>query len=192
MADAAAGALAEHRALLDEVERLAPRVDEVARLLIRAYEAGGRLYSFGNGGSAADAQHLAAELVGRFRRDRRPLPATALSVDPSVVTCIGNDYAFDDLFARQVEAHARPGDVVVGFTTSGRSANVVRGLAAARGLGAATVLFGGGDGPPASDHADHALVVPSATTARVQEMHLLLLHLLLESVDGWAAGEEGA
>src|SRR5215208_972958 len=181
--------LADHIALAERVPELLPEVDAVARRLIAVYEGGGRLFSFGNGGSAADAQHLAAELVARYLRERRPLPAVALSVDPSVVTAIGNDYSFEDLFARQVQAFAAAGDMVVGFTTSGRSPNVVAGLAAARELGATTVLFGGGDGPPASEHADHALVVPSTTTARIQEMHLLLMHLVLEQVDAWAAGE---
>jgi D-sedoheptulose 7-phosphate isomerase len=186
-----ASALAEHLELVRKIEPLLPRVDEIGRTLIAAYERGDRLFTFGNGGSAADAQHLAAELVGRYRRDRRPLPATALSVDPSVLTCIANDFAFEDVFARQVHALARTGDIVIGFTTSGRSENVVRGLLAARELGATTVLFGGGEGPPASAHADLALVVPSSTTARVQEMHLLLLHLVIEQVDDWAAGEGG-
>jgi D-sedoheptulose 7-phosphate isomerase len=183
----AADALAEHLEVAGGVDRLLPVVDVVARAMIDAYEAGGRVYSFGNGGSAADAQHLAAELVGRYSRNRRPLAASALSVDPSSVTCIGNDFSFEDVFARQVEAHVRVGDVVVGFTTSGRSPNVVSGLAAARERGALTVLFTGGDGTPAQDHADHALVVESTTTARIQEMHLLLLHLVIEQVDEWAA-----
>jgi D-sedoheptulose 7-phosphate isomerase len=183
--------LADHRAATDAVEALLPAVEEVVRRLCDAFAAGGRVYTFGNGGSAADAQHLAGELIGRYRRERRPLPAVSLVVDPSVVTCIANDYSFDDVFARQVEALARPGDLVVGFTTSGRSENVVRGLAAGRAAGATTVLFGGGDGRPARDHADLALVVPSATTARVQEMHLLLLHLVSDGVDAWAAGEDG-
>ena len=144
MADDAGGAIAEHRALLDHVEQLLDLVDEAAGRLVRTFEAGGRVFTFGNGGSAADAQHLAAELVGRYTGDRRPLPATSLAVDPSAVTCIANDFSFEDVFARQVEALARAGDTVIGFTTSGRSANVVRGLAAARERGAATVLFGGG------------------------------------------------
>src|SRR5205814_1065318 len=139
--------------------------------------------------AAVDAQHLAAELIGRYLRERRPLPAIALSVDPSVVTCIANDYAFDAVFARQVEALAGPGDVVVAFTTSGRSQNVVDGLAMARRRGATTVLFGGGDGGPASEHADFALIVPGTITARIQEMHLLMLHLLSDAVDRWAAGD---
>jgi D-sedoheptulose 7-phosphate isomerase len=190
MTEEAASALAEHLAVAARVEELLPQVAEIGRRLIATYEDGGRVFTFGNGGSAADAQHLAAELVGRYLRDRRPLPATALSVDPSVVTAIGNDYSFDDLFARQVRAFAKPGDMVIGFTTSGRSANVVNGLTVAREQGATTVLFGG-DGPAAED-ADYSLVVPSKTPARIQEMHLLLLHLLVEQVDAWAAGKERA
>ena len=182
--------LAEHAALVARVEELLPRVDAVAGRVIESYEHGGRVYTFGNGGSAAEAQHLAAELVGRYKRDRRPLGAAALSADPAVLTCIGNDYSFEDVFARQVQAFAGQSDVVVGFTTSGRSPNVVRGLAAARELGATTVLFAGGDGMPAAEHADHALIVPSTTTARIQEMHVLLVHLLVEGIDAWAAGEK--
>lgn len=184
--------LAEHRELLDRVAALLPELDRTTQLVIDVFRAGGRLYSFGNGGSSCDAQHLAEELVARYLRERRPLPATSLSADPSVLTCIGNDFGFEDVFARQVRAHVRAGDVVVGFTTSGRSENVVRGLAAARELGATTVLFSGGDGRPAADHADHALVVPSTSTARIQEMHVLLVHLLIDEVDAWAAGEGAA
>ena len=179
----------EHRAVVDAVEILLPVLETIAERTCAAFASGGRLYSFGNGGSAADAQHLAAELIGRYRRERRPLPAVALSVDPSVVTCIANDYAFDVVFARQVEALAGPDDVVVAFTTSGRSRNVVDGLAMARRRGATTVLFGGGDGGPAREHADFALIVPGTTTARIQEMHLLMLHLLSDAIDRWAAGE---
>jgi D-sedoheptulose 7-phosphate isomerase len=186
MRDDTASAIAEHQALVARLDELLPRVDELARRLIDAYETGGRLFTFGNGGSAADAQHLAAELVGRYKRDRRPLAATALSVDPSVVTCIANDFSFEDVFARQLQGLARPGDMAIAFSTSGRSENVVRGLAAARELGSATVLFGG-DGP-AKEQADFALIVPSTTTARVQELHLLLVHLVVEQVDRWAAG----
>jgi D-sedoheptulose 7-phosphate isomerase len=182
-----ADALAEHAALLARIEELVPGVEEAARLIVAAYEKGGRVIAFGNGGSAADAQHLAGELVGRFKRERRALAAIALSVDPSVVTCIANDYSFEDLFARQVEAHAQPGDVAVGYTTSGRSENVIRALRAARAAGASTVLFSGRDGGPAAADADVALVVPSESTARVQEMHLLLMHLIVEEVDAWAA-----
>jgi D-sedoheptulose 7-phosphate isomerase len=180
-------ALAEHLELAARVESLVPALDALAAALIGVYERGGCVYTFGNGGSAADAQHFAEELVGRFKRERRPLPAQSLAADGALLTCIGNDYSFDEVFERQVQAFVRAGDAVVAFSTSGRSANVVRGLAAARTAGAATALFGGGDGGPAAEHADHALVVPSASTARVQEMHSLFLHLVLDQVDAWAA-----
>ncbi len=187
--DAIKAHLDDHRTIAAEVETLLPVVRDLTARLCEAFEAGARVYTFGNGGSAADAQHLAAELIGRYQRDRRPLPAIALTVDPSVLTCIANDYDFDELFARQVEALALPGDIVIGFTTSGRSTNVIKGLDAARRAGATSVLFGGGDGGPARDHADLSLLVPSAVTARIQEMHLLFLHLVSEGVDAWAAGE---
>ena len=179
--------LADHVALIEDVRAMLPVVDSVAQRLIDIYVAGGRLFTFGNGGSSCDAQHLAEELVARYRRERRALAATSLSSDASVLTCIGNDFGFDAAFSRQVEGLVREGDMVVGFSTSGRSENVVRGLAAARERGATTVLFGGGDGRPASEHADYAFVLPSTDTARIQEMHVLLLHLIIERVDEWAA-----
>ena len=182
--------LATHVEAAEAMTGLVPAVLEVAELLRGAYEAGGVLYTFGNGGSAADAQHLTGEMIGRYRRERRPLPAVTLSVDASVTTCIGNDYAYDDVFARQVRALAGSGDVVVGFTTSGSSPNVVAGLAAARERGATTVLFGGMKDGPAAEHADHVLAAPARQTARIQEMHTLMLHLISEYVDAWAAGEE--
>ncbi len=170
---------------------LVPVVASVGAAICAAFEHGHRLYAFGNGGSAAEAQHLVAEFVGRFARERRALPAVSLTTDPSVVTCISNDFDFDRLFARQVTALVTPGDIVVGFTTSGTSANVVAGLAAARAAGATTVLIGAGDGADAAAHADHRLLVQASDTARVQEMHLLLLHLLSETVDRWAEATDG-
>ena len=181
--------LDDHRAVAADVESLLPVARDLIERLCEAFEAGGRVYTFGNGGSAADAQHLAAEFIGRYLRDRRPLPAVALTVDPSVLTCIANDYDFDALFARQIEALALPGDVVIGFTTTGRSPNVINGLDAAKRAGATAVLFGGGEGGPAREHADVALLVPSTVTARIQEMHLLFLHLVSEGVDAWVSGE---
>jgi D-sedoheptulose 7-phosphate isomerase len=178
-------ALSEHAALLARVEELLPHVDDVARRLISCLGGGGRIYTFGNGGSSADAAHFAEELLGRYKRERRPLPAQSLSVDAAALTCIANDYSYDEVFERQVRGFVRGGDVVIGFSTSGRSTNVVRGLAAARELGAVTVLFGGG--APAAEHADVVLQIPSESTARIQEMHVLLLHLILEQVDVWAA-----
>jgi len=186
MADARQS-IADHLAVAGAIEELLPQVEEVVAAITDCYAQGGRIYTFGNGGSAADSMHFAEELVARFKRERRPLAAQSFAADPTVLTCIANDYEYDEVFARQVRAFARQGDIVIGFTTSGRSPNVVRGLAAARELGARTVLFGGGEGTPAAEHADHALVVPSASTARVQEMHVLLLHLVLDDVDEWAA-----
>jgi D-sedoheptulose 7-phosphate isomerase len=179
--------LDEHREIAAEMEALLPAIEAAAKAMTDAFIRGGRVIAFGNGGSAADAQHLAAELVGRARRERRPLPALALSADSSTVTAIGNDYGFADVFARQVTAHARAGDVVVGISTSGRSENVVRGLAAANAANATTILLGGGDGGPAASVAKIAVLVPSRTVARIQEMHTLVIHLLCERVDEWAA-----
>jgi D-sedoheptulose 7-phosphate isomerase len=182
--------LADHRDVAERAAALLPEVRRAADALIAAFTAGGILYTFGNGGSAADAQHFTGELIGHYKRDRRPLPAVTLSTDTTTMTCIANDYSFDDVFARQVQALARPADVVAAFTTSGRSANVVTALAAARAAGATTVLFGGGDGGPALEHADIALVVPSTTTPRIQEMHTFMLHAISEMIDAWADDDQ--
>ncbi|MFD7438409.1 SIS domain-containing protein [Streptomyces sp. NPDC059861] len=186
--------LADHLAAVAGLHALLPALRAVGDRLIEVYRRGGRLYTFGNGGSAADAQHLAGELIGRFLRERRPLPAVSLVTDPTVVSCIANDYSFDEVFARQIQALATPEDMVIAFSTSGRSGNVVRGLQQARSCGAVTVLFAGGteEGMPAAEHADLTLVAPATATARIQETHLTLLHLLSEHVDAWAAGERGA
>jgi D-sedoheptulose 7-phosphate isomerase len=189
MTDRMSEQVEDHVAVGRAVQALLPAVRAVAEALCAAFAAGGRLYTFGNGGSAADAQHFTGELIGHYQRDRRPLPAVTLSTDPTVLTCIANDYSFEDIFARQVEALARPGDVVAAFSTSGRSPNVVAGLKAARGAGAVTVLFGGGDGGPAKQFADHLLLSPSSRTPRIQEAHTLMLHMISEHVDVWAAGE---
>ncbi|QDW63362.1 SIS domain-containing protein [Oerskovia sp. KBS0722] len=165
-------------------------VRQVGKVLIEAFADGGTLFTFGNGGSAADAQHFTGELVGHYRRDRKPLPAVTLSTDPTSMTCIANDYDYSDVFARQVDALAGPGDVVAAFTTSGRSPNVVSALQVARRNGATTILFGGGDGGPAREHADYLLLSPSTRTPRIQEMHTLMLHMLSEMLDAWAAGDE--
>ena len=177
--------LSEHAALLARVEELLPRVDDVAQRLISCFGAGGRVYTFGNGGSSADAAHFAEELLGRFKRERRPLPAQSLSIDAAALTCIANDYSFDEVFERQVRGFVRADDVVIGFSTSGRSTNVVRG--ARRRAGARR-----GDGPVRRRRSRgrprrRRLEIPSDSTARIQEMHVLLLHLILEQVDAWAA-----
>lgn len=188
MPDSMSEQLADHVATARAAAALLPEAKKVAEALCRAYAVGGVLYTLGNGGSAADAQHLTGELIGHYKRDRRPLPAVTLTTDPTVATCIANDYTFEDVFARQVTALAKPVDVVAAFTTSGRSANVVTALEAAKRNGATTILFGGGDGGPARQHADHALLVPSTSTPRIQELHTFLLHAISEAVDEWAAG----
>ena len=180
----------EHLGVVKYVRDRIADVESVAGEVCSRFERGGVLYAFGNGGSAADAQHLVGELIGRYRRERRPLPAVALSTDPTVTTCVANDYSFDNVFSRQVTALARPDDVVVAFTSSGRSPNIVAGLRAGRDAGALTVLFTGlrdPDGGPAAKHADRVFAVPSDRTARVQEAHVLFLHLLSEHIDRWAA-----
>jgi D-sedoheptulose 7-phosphate isomerase len=181
--------LDEHRAVAAAMEPLLPEAERVARLICSSAERGGKLVTFGNGGSAADAQHFVAELLGHFRADRRPLAAVALTVDPSVVTAISNDYAWEDVFARQVHGLVQPADIVVGISTSGSSENVVRGVAAGRERGATTVAMTG-QGGVLFELADHVLAVPSQSTPRIQEMHLLLIHLMSEVIDAWALEQD--
>jgi D-sedoheptulose 7-phosphate isomerase len=154
-----------------------------ARLLAEALRAGGKLLIFGNGGSAADAQHLAAEFVNRFQVERPPLAALALTTDSSILTSIGNDYEFNEVFAKQVRALGRPGDVAWGISTSGASANVVRAMQAAREAGLKRLALSGGDGGPLAQEADVALIVHSRVTARVQEVHITVGHVLCDLVD---------
>lgn len=180
----------DHIGVAQALSDLLPEVDRVGAALVASFERGGTLWTMGNGGSAADAQHFTGEVVGHYKRDRRPLPAVTLTTDATAITCIANDYSFGDVFARQVEALARPGDVVCVFTTSGTSANVVRAMEAARAQGATTLLFGGGTGGKCLELADLALVVPSSATPRIQEMHTLMMHVISEKIDAWAAEED--
>jgi len=184
------GQLERHAEVTQAMREQLPQVEAVAQELIRRLDGGGVLYTYGNGGSAADAQHLAGELIGRYLRERRPLPAVALIGDAAVVSCIANDYSYDDVFARQVTALVRPQDMVVGFSTSGTSPTVVKGLAAARAKGACSVAFTSTRGKDLAAAADLAVVVPAEETARIQEMHVLALHLISELVDRWAVESE--
>lgn len=177
-------ALRDHRETVDLVrETLTPAILELARRLDAVLRAGGKVLVFGNGGSAADAQHFAAELVGRYLAERGALAGIALTTDTSALTAIGNDYGFDEVFARQVAALAARGDLAVGISTSGSSENVVRGLDAARGKGAVTVALTGRTGGRLAERADMLLAVPSAVTARIQEAHALILHAVCEILD---------
>lgn len=155
----------------------------IAGRLLRCLEADGTVYLCGNGGSAADAQHVAAELVGRFLRDRRPLAAISLTCNTSALTAVANDYDFSEVFARQVKAHARPKDCVVGISTSGSSANVLKALAAARDSGAGTVGFTGADGHELAALCDDCLLAPSKHTPRIQEAHLVAWHLICDLIE---------
>jgi D-sedoheptulose 7-phosphate isomerase len=158
-------------------------VTAAAQLLARTLLGGGKVLLFGNGGSAADATHIAAELVGRFLADRRAVPALSLSDNASAVTAIGNDYGYERVFARQVEAHGAERDVAFGISTSGTSPNVVAGLASARERGLATIGLTGADGGPVREASDICIEVPSSATPRIQEAHTLVAHILCELVE---------
>ena len=156
---------------------------EVGRRMAECLRGGGKVLAFGNGGYAADAQHLAGALVGRFLRDRPALSALALSSDPSVVSAIANDMGYESVFRRQVEAHGRRGDVALGITTSARSASVVQGLQAARERGLVTVALTGGGGGRLAGLVDYLVAVPDEQTARVQEVHAMVVHVLCQVVE---------
>lgn len=164
-------------------ENQSDKLNAVAEALVRVIQNGGKVLVFGNGGSAADAQHFAAELVGRYQHERPGLPALALTTDTSAVTSIANDYGFEFVFARQVEALGQKGDAAIAISTSGRSANIREGLAAARARGLLTIGLLGKEGGPARELCDHALVVDAQKTARVQEIHALIVHILCEAIE---------
>jgi len=163
---------------------------EIAEIIVAALRRGNKILFCGNGGSAADAQHVAAELVGRFAIEREPWPALALTTDTSILTAVGNDWDFKDVFARQVRAHARAGDIVVGISTSGRSPNVVRALEAANERGALTIAFVGRNGGPIAKAAQLAFKAPEAATPRVQELHILAWHGICEIVEAALVAEK--
>ena len=174
--------LGDRRGLL-EAEHYQGQVEAIAHAMIRAFRDGKKVLWFGNGGSAADAQHLAAEFSGRFLRERPGFPSEALSVNPSAVTAIANDFGYENVFARQVEAFAQAGDVVVGITTSGNSRNVVYGLEAAKRAGALTVAFTGNGGGKVAEVADLVLLGPDGYSAIVQEVHITMGHIICDLVD---------
>ena len=161
----------------------ADKIVQVAQLMGRAFQAGHKVLLFGNGGSATDAAHIAAEFVGRYKRERAPLPAIALATDIAAITCISNDYGFEELFARQVRAHGQRGDVALAISSSGNSPNVLKGVEAAKSLGLTTIAWTGGSGGKLAGMVDHAFVVPSALTARIQESHITLGHVLCELIE---------
>jgi len=172
------------------IERCADQIASAADIVSEALLAGNKILIFGNGGSAADAQHVAAELVGRFVAERRPLPAVALTVDTSALTAIGNDYGFDQIYSRQVRALGRAGDVAIAITTSGRSPNVLAAIEASRELGMKIVGLTGGKGKDFAKVCDACIVVPSTNTARIQEIHITAGHIICEVVDARVLAHE--
>lgn len=170
--------LQQQISLLQSLSSLEPEVELAGQVACQTLLAGGKIMFCGNGGSAADSQHLAAEMTGRFIRDRQPLAAMALSTDTSALTCIGNDYSFDEVFARQVAGLGRSGDLLIGISTSGNSRNVVRAVEEAHKIGIRTLGLLGRDGGQLRHLCKHSIVVPSQITARIQESHILIGHTL--------------
>ena len=176
-------AIADHLHIIAQLQQQRATLETIAQAMCSTLRTGGKILWCGNGGSAADAQHLAAELVGRFRRERRGLASVALTTDTSILTAVGNDYGYEVIFSRQVEALGRPQDMLVGISTSGNSPNVVAALNAARALGMKTVAFTGVGGGTMATLADHLLAVPSKNTARIQETHILAGHMLCDWIE---------
>ncbi len=164
-------------------EQSADLIAQVTERIIAALKQGRKILLFGNGGSATDASHLAAEMVNRYTKNRKALPAISLTTDQSIITSIGNDSDFSEIFARQIEALGQKGDVAIAISTSGKSPNVLKGVEAARAIGMITIGFTGGDGGPLAKRVDHAFIVPSKVTARIQETHITLGHVICGLVE---------
>jgi D-sedoheptulose 7-phosphate isomerase len=162
---------------------LVPKIESAARIMIEALKAGNKILLCGNGGSAADSQHLAAEIVSRYKKDRKPLSAIALTTDTSIITAVGNDYGFEFIFARQVEGLGRKGDVLVGISTSGESKNVVEAVAVAKSLGMKTIGILGCTGGRIGEAVDLAVIVPCKNTPRIQEAHITIGHILCDLIE---------
>ncbi|HEX6575160.1 MAG TPA: SIS domain-containing protein [Gemmatimonadaceae bacterium] len=174
---------AAHKAAIDKsVAELETVTAAAANALVNSLRNGGKLLTFGNGGSSAEAGHFAEELVGRYKKNRRAFPAMSLTADSGTLTCVSNDFGYETIFERQLEAFVKPGDVAVALSTSGKSENVIRGLKAAKAKGAVTIALTGESGLHGAD-ADHVIAVPSADSAIIQEVHLILIHLLCGAVE---------
>lgn len=162
---------------------------QATKAVVERYRAGGRVYIAGNGGSAADAQHLAAEFVSKLARDRAPLPAEALTTDSSILTAIGNDYGYEHIFSRQISGKLGSKDIFLGITTSGQSPNILKALETCRAMGLPSIVFCGRDGGPAKALADFCLIAPGNATSTIQEVHIVLAHSLCESVERAVFGQ---
>jgi D-sedoheptulose 7-phosphate isomerase len=190
MKDFVLNAFAESTAVKQQFAReQAERIVQVAKLMATAFREGQKVLLFGNGGSATDAAHMAAEFVGRYKRERAPLPAMALATDMAAITCIANDYGYDELFARQIRAHGRKGDIAIAISTSGNSPNVLKGAEAAKACGLTTIAWTGGSGGKLAGLVDFPFVVPSTVTARIQECHITMGHVLCELIEEQLLGK---
>ena len=177
------GEHAAHMAMFNALEPIFAAISDAGLAMQQCIKNGGKILIMGNGGSAADAQHIAAEIVGRFKKERKGMPAIALTTDTSILTSVGNDYGYDYIFARQIEALCRPEDLVIGITTSGNSANVVSAMQAAKDIGAVTIGLTGGTGGKLTSICQHNLIMPSSVTARIQEAHIFVGHSLCEILE---------
>ena len=173
----------ELKKCVEDFHSCLPTVDLTGDLILERLLAGSTIFACGNGGSATDSMHLCEELIGRYRADRCPLPAISLNADNSALTCIGNDYGFQEVFARQLVGLGKAGDILVGFSTSGHSLNVIKVFEEARSRQIHTILLSGGDGGKLNAITDYAILVPSSNTARIQELHTFILHAWLEKVE---------
>lgn len=182
--------LKEHQTVMSQVESMIPLMEEAAERILSALHQGGNVFLMGNGGSAADAQHLAAELVCRFKSERRAIPAIALTTDTSILTAVSNDYDYSHIFSRQIEALCRSNDIVIGISTSGNSENVIKGLQAAKAKGAYTIALTGDTGGKLSAMVDMRFCVPSKTVARIQEAHIFIGHCICELVENAVAEQD--
>jgi len=176
-------AISDHLKIVQGLTRQQDLLETIARAMAGSLRKGDKVLWCGNGGSAADSQHLAAEIVGRFRRERRGLPSIALTTDSSILTAVANDYGYQCVFSRQVEAIAKPGDILVGLSTSGNSENVLMAIDRARSMGVTTVAFTGREGGKIGKVADHVLMIGSTDTARIQEAHILAGHMICDWIE---------
>ena len=175
--------LLQHQELFSQLSQLDEAVTKASRLITKSLSDGGKLLICGNGGSAADSQHIAAEFTGRFIKDRKPIAAISLTTDTSALTCISNDYSFNEIFSRQVMAIGRPGDILLVITTSGNSTNALAAIDAAKNIGIQSIGLLGRDGGKALRVCDHSIIVPSEVTARIQEAHILIGHTICGMVE---------
>lgn len=177
------GNISEHIAVINELFDMADHIENIAEKISTKVKNGSCVFWMGNGGSAADSQHLAAELIGRFKLERKSIPSIALHTDSSILTCLSNDYGYEIVFSRQIEAYCNPNDVVIGLSTSGNSKNVLNGVKAANDIGAFTLGITGENGGELKKHCQYCISVPSNDTARIQEAHILIGHTICQIIE---------